>query len=305
MWGEAIDRPVAERTRTATAPSFAARRGAGAAEPHRPLVALPVGGEGDDPALDLLAPQGVQLLEAADDHDRGGDPLLRGADAHAEAEHRQLALDGRDDARPLPPAHPAGHLHRLEPRALQPLGLHPLVRPGDRLLEPRRAAQAVADAGGEVLELLPGALVRRARGRGCGRRSRGSGRPRRLPRPGGAGGPEERGEGHEGENGAGAVWTAGPPWARTLPRNRGRAVLRSASRRPRADEPDPAPPPRHAPDRRALRAPLRGRRARGRAAPRRPTSSSPTASSRGSTPGSTARATAGWSRTSARGTPRC
>ncbi len=186
------------------------RRGGGAraAEAHRAAVALPVGGEGDDLPLDLLAPERRQLLEAPHHHDGRGDPLLRRPDAHAEAEHRQLPLHRGDDAGPLPPAHPAGHLHGLQPDALQPLGLHLLVGPGDGLLEARRAAQAVADACRQVLQPASRRPRPRVRGRGCGRRSGGSAPPgppgRARARRGAAGG-----RGPEREGWSGSSWARG------------------------------------------------------------------------------------------------
>ena len=267
MCGEPIERAGGRAHERGHGPELRRERRAGAAEADGSPVAFPVGREGDDLPGDLLPPEGRELVFVADDHHRGSDPLRGSADAHPEAEHLQLARDGRDDAQGLAPAHPARHLDRLEPHALEPLGRHALVRPGDGLLETRRAAQAMADARRQVLELLPGALVRECLGQDLpaglavgGRQVLGASRRR---------GRAER-ESRAGRvlcasSGADTITEDQAPACRPPPANPGRARIPFAERPNAADEPAPHPPPRHASDRRAVRPLVRERLAHRRA----------------------------------------
>ena len=214
---------------TATAPELRRGGGAGAAEAHGAAVALPVGREGDDLPLDLLAPERRQLLEAPHHHDRRGDPLPRRADAHAEAEHRQLALDRARRRGPTPARAPSAAPSR--PAAGRPPAPRPSSPRGPRrrLLEPRRAAQAVADARGQVLELAPGALVHERAAEDAAGASRGSAPPGRPgPRAGAARG-SRRARASGGRGWSGSGWASRSLRSRrTLPRKRGGPVLRSA-----------------------------------------------------------------------------
>ncbi len=129
-------------------------RGTGGTVAYGAPVSFPVDGVDDDLALDVLATERLELVEAADDDDRRGDAALGGADAAPEAEHRQLALDRRDHVQRLLAAHPVRDHHRLLADR-ETLGRHRLGRPVDRLRQSGRAAQTMPDHGGQVGETLP------------------------------------------------------------------------------------------------------------------------------------------------------
>ena len=130
-----------------------------APEAHGLVVALPVGGVDDDLALHSFPAERLELLLVANDHERSGEASRGRADAHPQAEHRQLALYGCHEPQRFAPSHPARDLRGLQPHALEAFRTHLGAGPGDRLLEAGRSAQPMADARRHVLELAPRTVV--------------------------------------------------------------------------------------------------------------------------------------------------
>jgi len=95
----------------------------------------------------------LDLLEARDLDDLGGDPFRRRRIAHAERHHDHRVLGGSEDFSVLHAADPVRHHNLLGPDAVDAVPPHLFLGPADRLLEVLRSGQSRADAIGQVGEL--------------------------------------------------------------------------------------------------------------------------------------------------------
>ena len=153
-----------------------------------------------DLAAHRRARRGLQVGEAVEPDDLGGQPARRGRPAVAERGDRELLRKRCDDLRPLLAAHPDGHVERLHANVGEAQVPQLRQRPGPRARLRLGARHAGADLGGEALGDLVGERVGQRRvaelrdpGIERERRRRGSDR-RRLrerERGGGEGGCEE------------------------------------------------------------------------------------------------------------------
>ena len=189
------------------------RGGARAAEAHRAAVALPVGREGHDLPLDLLAPERRQLLEAPHHHDGRRDALLRRA---------RRSCRGRASAARAPPGRRRGPTPARAPSGAPSrpaAGRPPAPRPSSPRGPRRRPSRAPASRSGGGRCAWSGTRASsrrprpRARGRGCGRRSRGSAPPGRPAARAGAARGSRRARATAGRMERVGLGTAEPPFA--------------------------------------------------------------------------------------------